>query len=445
MMDDLTTFTTTTTYFVLLCYFILYCFLCSFFAGDALAAPTHWYYGGRHQVMQEYGGRPITGYTKPNTELRGSILNKSDLNGGGRSSSSRGTTGGGGNSWFGGSKEPQTTIIGDVINHGKQDLWSPKKQIHYHATLQKGENTLEVSIARVLMKSIVAQNGKFDAEAFRKDYIKFMTTPKSHNDTYASTCHRMFFSNLVHANLPPTECPDNDQHNVDVIDGLVLPTIAAMTQLLNNGDDPQAAGEAAAKCAAVTRKSEILEEVSKLWANVVVASIHGDDNDHDNNNSNNNIYSVALNEFSQSTLRRSPNPRANDALTACYLQQSLPGLVDMVAKYSSSSNNTNTDDDDDDGGTTIRVWDALLANANVGGENVHRGSVLGAILGARAGLTRIRTESPGLVDGLYHSGELAKEIDDFVRAVLPEPAASRNNNDDNNNDNNNDNNDKSEL
>ena len=141
-------------------------------AGDALASPTHWFYGGKRQVISEYG-HPITDYTKPNKHLAGSILNKSDLNGGGRSKSK------------GSSSADIKTIIGDIINHGKQSLWSPRESNHYHATLQKGENTLEVSLARVLMKSIVANHGKFDADHFRAAYIEFMTTPGSHNDTYA--------------------------------------------------------------------------------------------------------------------------------------------------------------------------------------------------------------------------------------------------------------------
>ena len=130
--------------------------LWGFFAGDALAAPTHWYYGGKRQVIADYG-HEIKDYTKPNHFLSGSILNKSNLNGGGRSS------------W--GSTSQSVSIIGDVINHGKQDLWSPNQSIHYHATLQKGENTLEVQLARVLMKSIVQNKGKFDADHFREKYV----------------------------------------------------------------------------------------------------------------------------------------------------------------------------------------------------------------------------------------------------------------------------------
>ena len=183
--------------------------LWSFFAGDALSSPTHWFYGGSRQVQQYYGAKGITGYTKPSYELQGSILNKSNLSGGGRS----------------GSKSNQQTIIGNVINHGKANLWSAGKSIHYHATLASGEPTLEAQIGRVLMRSIAENGGQFNADHFRQAYIDFMTTPGTHNDTYASTCHRMFFANYHYKKLDPKDCPDNDKHNVDTIDGR-QPTVA---------------------------------------------------------------------------------------------------------------------------------------------------------------------------------------------------------------------------
>ena len=68
------------------------------------------------------------------------------------------------------------------------------------------------------MKSIVANDGKFVEDHFRKAYIAFMTTPGSHHDTYASTCHRMFFSNLVVHKKEPKDCPDNDGHNGEILD-----------------------------------------------------------------------------------------------------------------------------------------------------------------------------------------------------------------------------------
>lgn len=282
-------------------------------SGDALAAPTHWYYGGFPQVQSDYGKEGITDYTKPVTVLRGSILNKSDPNGGGRRSSSLFGQHGNTN---------KKSIIGDVINHGKLEYWEPNKSIHYHATLQAGENTLEMQLARVLMKSIVANNGHFDEDHFRKAYVQFMTTEGSHNDTYASTCHRMFFANMIFDKKETKDCPDNDGHNVDAIDGLILPTITALAetarQLSTSGNNSvqlseeskRAIQQAAVSTAAVTRSSRILENASMAWANLVSAALVTPRNEGSaENEMNQHIIEVA-----QSLGLSAPSPNRRDQM-----------------------------------------------------------------------------------------------------------------------------------
>ena len=96
----------------------------------------------------------------------------------------------------GGRGSDQGSIVGDVILHGKKKYWMRGGNFHYHLGLEAGENTLEAQLVRVLSKSI-QDRGSFDANDFRERYMKFMTTPGSHNDTYASTCHRMFFANVM--------------------------------------------------------------------------------------------------------------------------------------------------------------------------------------------------------------------------------------------------------
>lgn len=61
-----------------------------------------------------------------------------------------------------------------------------------------------------------------------------------------------------------------------------------------------------------------------------------------------------------------------------------------------------------------QAWPALLRNANVGGENVHRGAVLGFLLGAREGVEALPAD---LFEGLSHRTEIAAEIDAFVLAL----------------------------
>lgn len=372
--------------------------LWSFFAGDALASPTHWFYGGFPQIQGLYGTQGITGYTRPVRELPGSILNKSNLSGGGRSGSS------------GGTNKNEKTIIGHVINHGKQDLWSPHRQIHYHATLQAGENTLEAQLARVLMRSIAATNGQFDADHFRRAYVDFMTTPGSHNDTYASTCHRMFFANWYYRKLPPARCPDNDRHNVDTVDGLVLPTVTAVAVAHRRDGTAAEAARQAAATAAVTRNSPSLEAHAAAWGRLVFATVRGQQSAAD-----------AAAALAHELRLRAPKVRAQDEITACYLDAAVPALLDTIVKYGGSSNNSHGNGNNN---ANDSVWRALLANANTGGENVHRGSCLGAVLGAAAAaannsneIVSITQQSSPLVTGLHDREALHREIGAFVRAT----------------------------
>ena len=54
------------------------------FAGDAVASPTHWYYGGERQVQGDYNG-PITGLRAAQiNKMMGSIMPKSNTDGAGR-------------------------------------------------------------------------------------------------------------------------------------------------------------------------------------------------------------------------------------------------------------------------------------------------------------------------------------------------------------------------
>lgn len=201
------------------------------FVSDALAMPTHWYYGGSRQIISEFGG-PIKKFERSQRTFPGSIMNKSNTGGAGRGSDAG-------------------TIIGNVINHGKKKYWTSGLGYHYHHTLQAGENTLEAQLVRVLMKSIVANRGSFNAEHFCKSYVDFMTTPGSHNDTYASTAHRQFFENYTNGRQP-MRCASNDGHNTDAIDALILPAIVALATLNKSRSEAIAISQ---QCSEVTRRS----------------------------------------------------------------------------------------------------------------------------------------------------------------------------------------------
>ncbi|MBN1140826.1 MAG: ADP-ribosylglycohydrolase family protein, partial [Deltaproteobacteria bacterium] len=81
--------------------------------------------------------------------------------------------------------------------------------------------------------------------------------------------------------------------------------------------------------------------------------------------------------------------------TACYPEHGVPLLLYLAQRH----------------GFDLRA--ALLANANTGGDNVHRGMILGLLLGATA--TAI---PPELKEGLREGRELEQEIDAFAGLAL---------------------------
>lgn len=87
-----------------------------------------------------------------------------------------------------GADDMRRTEFPQIINHGKHQFWG-KPGVHYHQGMKAGENTLNAICARVVLRGIAAGGG-YSPERFLEDYVKFMTTPGSHNDTYAESFHR---------------------------------------------------------------------------------------------------------------------------------------------------------------------------------------------------------------------------------------------------------------
>jgi ADP-ribosylglycohydrolase len=109
-------------------------------------------------------------------------------------------------------------------------------------------------------------------------------------------------------------------------------------------------------------------------------------------------------------LSQAPNHR--DAATrvvgglyspACYIEDSFPSVLYLAARYA----------DDFEA--------ALIANTNAGGDNCHRGSVLGALLGAWLGFEAIPVRWR---QGLLAGPVLAQEVDAFIHTFVPNAAPS---------------------
>jgi ADP-ribosylglycohydrolase len=82
-------------------------------------------------------------------------------------------------------------------------------------------------------------------------------------------------------------------------------------------------------------------------------------------------------------------------MTACYITSAFPALLFFAAKYGDN------------------VEELLLRSTNAGGENVARGSLLGALAGAQSGFTGFPTH---LRDGLHAASDIHTEAANFVEA-----------------------------
>ena len=339
------------------------------FVGDALAMPVHWYYDVA-ALQRDFG--TIRDYQAPKAFHPSSIMALASTAQGGRGAQDR-------------------DVVGGVILKGKKPYWG-RPNTHYHRGMQAGDNTLNLLCARVLIRAMNAA-GRYDPDDFLRDYVAFMTAPDSHNDTYAESCHRDFFANYARGR-PPAQCAGAEGHDTASIGGLVaLPPVIFAT--LRQGD--QAAVEAALTQLRLTHRSQKLERYARALGDLLVRLVE---------DAEPQVGPLAcavaerLGFPAAAVIAQVERARGSDLdviggclSPACYIDQSFPAVLYLAARYP----------DDLEG--------ALIANVNAGGDNCHRGAVLGALLGAALGDRAIPER---WLHGLRARSELAQEISTFI-------------------------------
>ncbi len=262
--------------------------------------------------------------------------------------------------------------------------------------MRAGENTLNAVCARLVTRSITAERG-YSSSRFLKDYVSFMTTPGSHNDTYAESFHRDFFANWA-AGVPPEKCAGKEGHNTPTIGGFVMLPPVVFANMWR--------GEALMRKAVVehlrlTHDSELLASRAELFASLLADLVRG--------TPAREAIHAAGKQLSMDLPTLVQRAGGNDGLvvgrmfsTACYITDSLPSVLYLAAAHADS------------------FEDAVLSNTNLGGENCHRGSALGAIMGAALGESRIPAR---FISGLSASAEIKAEIDEFMAVVAPATAS----------------------
>lgn len=298
------------------------------YTGDALAMPVHWYYD-RSALRRDYG--TVRDYLAPKNPHPDSILWRSSYT--------------------------PLNEKGEIL-HDQAQYWG-RRGIHYHQFLEAGENTLNLKLCTILIESL-NQNGDYDAEDYLNRYIRFMTTPGNHRDTYVEEYHRHFFTRYAQGN-PPRKCGIKEKH----IGGLVgLVPITVFFQR-----DPQRARQAALEHLSLTHLGPEMKAAGSLLIDLLIRTLGG----------------MPLRNAVIATMEQSTSPFLSYPLlkwiqdpddrvigerfsTACYVEDSVPATIYLALKYHDDPER------------------ALIANTNLGGDNVHRGAVLGALLGAENGL-----------------------------------------------------------
>lgn len=290
---------------------------------DALAMPGHWYYD-RAALRRDY--QLLDHYQKPRNPHPDSILWRSSY--------------------------APLNDKGDIL-HDQARYWG-QRDIHYHQFLAAGENTLNLRLAAELHSFLL--DNPYNPAAWLQHYAHCMLTPGWHRDTYLEECHRGFFTRYAQ-DKPLLKCGIRDEH----IGGLAqVPALLASL-----ADDPlwrqrtkehvhlthqhpnvlRAADCLARLLHAISGGTSLLEAIQREagdWISSRKATRWHQRPDEE----------IIGSKFS----------------SACYIDQAFPAALYLALKYH----------DDFSAG--------IIANAMVGGDNCHRGVVVGALLGAANGI-----------------------------------------------------------
>jgi ADP-ribosylglycohydrolase len=300
-----------------------------------------------------------------------------------------------------------------------------EERFHYHHGLVAGENTLAAHLVRVLMRSVI-RLGRYEPQDFLEGFIAHLTTPGKNRDPYTEIYIRRWFENYSRG-FPPHACAELQRNiwSIGSHGGVLRPMVLAMlvesayqglgfamehqclthrsenaasalgilVPLLNslvNGADPI---EAISAHARPIRKPHITGEAlfaayrkhngpgnipkDEMWQ----LHVRLEDAPYD-------VVQFARQYTEREVIR-------HVLATACYPEHGLPLLLYNIKKHD------------------LAVEDSLLANANAGGDSVHRGMIMGLIAGAA------NDDLPEhLINKLLARDELKVESDAFVDVAL---------------------------
>ncbi|MCG8412692.1 MAG: ADP-ribosylglycohydrolase family protein, partial [Pseudomonadales bacterium] len=232
--------------------------------------------------------------------------------------------------------------------------------------------------------------GRYDQGMFLDSYIQLMTAdPAQHPDTYAESYHRGFFANLQ-AGKPANLC-GAVTHDTASIGGLVTiaPIVFSERLLGTSLSDVQSL------CVAhlsLTHPDQHLAKVCKDYVALLDELLFREDQPAATIISAWSKRSIGIQLSEVMEKIHSDNDVVGNLFSsACYISDSWPSVLYLAYKYVGS------------------IEAGLLSNTNLGGDNVHRGAVLGVLLGLAEGGT-----SASLFSQLADADTIEQEISSLL-------------------------------
>ena len=300
-------------------------------AADALSMPVHWYYDTQ-KLDRDYGR--LAGYVAPQNPHSDSIL------------------------WR--SRYIPRNARGNIL-HDQIKYWG-QREIHYHQFLAAGENTINYQLGKELYLTIL-EYGVYDSDKWLARYIECMLDGGWHKDTYLEEYHRAFFDNYAKG-LAPIDSGIDDLH----IGGLshVPCLLSGLTEIGVVDLDEQLLQ--VEKHVRLTHRNQHVSEAAAAMTHILYSLREGLDLRKALDSHAKPWASAG--QFDTWTHFSDRTVIGRQLTMACYLPESFTASLYLCWKYA----------EDFSAG--------IIANAHCGGDNCHRGAVVGALLGAANGVPK---------------------------------------------------------
>lgn len=292
---------------------------------DAAAMPVHWYYD-TNALDRDYPA--LDGYLAPRNPHPDSIL------------------------WR--SRYQPRNARGDIL-HQQAKYWG-QRGVHYHQFLAAGENTINYKLGVELYRLIVG-SGTYDAEAWLERYASCMLEDGWHSDTYVEEYHRAFFDRYAQGKAL-AECGIDDLH----IGGLsqVPCLLAALQHIGERNLDAQL--KIVEQHVTLTHRNQHVVNAAKAMTHIIHSLSAGVELRKAIESAGK--VSWKTNQFETWANFPDRSVVGRHLSSACYLPESFTASLYLTWRHADSFS------------------DGILANALCGGDNCHRGAVVGALLGA---------------------------------------------------------------